>query len=115
MAEPVTYPGGVNNKPPFEMGVANFERKLFVIGFDKTREIVNEYVIKKNGISRINKWYYTYKPNIPLLGIVYQEIISESFIGKDDSVFPEWVPSLDDKAGIEKIMDRICQKWEGGM
>ena len=25
LAEPVTDPGGVINKPPFEMGVANFE------------------------------------------------------------------------------------------
>lgn len=25
LAEPVKYPGGVKNKPPFEMGVANFE------------------------------------------------------------------------------------------
>ncbi len=25
LAEPVTDPGGVINKPPFEMGVANFK------------------------------------------------------------------------------------------
>ena len=27
LAEPVTDPGGVINKPPFEMGVANLKRK----------------------------------------------------------------------------------------
>ena len=27
LAEPVKYPGGVKNKPPFEMGVANFDQK----------------------------------------------------------------------------------------
>ena len=26
LAEPVKYPGGVKAKPPFEMGVANFDR-----------------------------------------------------------------------------------------
>lgn len=26
LAEPVKYPGGVKSKPPFEMGVANFEK-----------------------------------------------------------------------------------------
>lgn len=25
LAEPVKYPGGVKSKPPFEMGVANFD------------------------------------------------------------------------------------------
>ncbi len=26
LAEPVSDPGGVNNKPPFEMGVANLDK-----------------------------------------------------------------------------------------
>ncbi len=28
LAEPVTDPGGVINKPPFEMGVANFDCRI---------------------------------------------------------------------------------------
>ena len=33
LAEPVTDPGEVINKPPFEMGVANLGKVLIITGF----------------------------------------------------------------------------------
>ncbi len=33
LAEPVKYPGGVKSKPPFEMGVANFNSKFIRNGY----------------------------------------------------------------------------------
>ena len=69
--------------------------------------------MEKNGIfiCRIDKGII--HTNIPLTDVVHQEVISGPFIGKDDSVFTEWAPALDDEAGIERIMDRIYQEWEG--
>ena len=33
LAEPENYPGGVKYKPPFEMGVANFDSHLLGVDF----------------------------------------------------------------------------------
>ena len=42
LAEPVTDPGGVINKPPFEMGVANFAN------FGEALRIVQDRLHEKN-------------------------------------------------------------------
>ncbi len=47
LAEPVTDPGGVINKPPFEMGVANFVSKengaAALTGGDKSGAEMGKY------------------------------------------------------------------------
>ena len=90
------------------------EGKLLVVIFDKMGEILDEFVLQKEGIftARMDKGII--HTNIPLTDVVYHEVLTGPYVGKDDSVFPEWAPELDDEDGIKKIMDKIYQKYEKG-
>lgn len=88
------------------------EGKLLVVIFDKAGEILDEFVLQREGIftARIDKGII--HTNIPLTDVVFHEVITGPFVGKDDSVLPEWSPSLEDEDGIRKIMDKIYQEKE---
>ena len=90
------------------------EGKLLVVIFDKMGEILDEFVLQREGIftARMDKGII--HTNIPLTDVVYHEVLTGPYVGKDDSVFPEWAPELDDEDGIKKIMDKIYQKYEKG-
>lgn len=86
------------------------EGKLLVVIFDEAGEILDEFVLQKDGVftARLDKEII--HTNIPLTDVVFHEVISGPFVGKDDSVFPEWAPGLDDEDGIIKIMNQIYQE-----
>lgn len=86
--------------------------ELLVVIFDKAGEILDKFVLKREGIftARIDKGII--HTNIPLTDVVFHEVTAGPFVGKDDSVFPKWAPGLGDEDGIKKIMDKIFQKKE---
>ena len=57
LAEPVKYPGGVKSKPPFEMGVANFNGDL----------------VRLIRVSRVQKFSRVQKLKPVHYGLIYQE------------------------------------------
>ena len=105
------YPQGAYVRPhshPFKTETKIIiEGKMQVFIFDSNGEIVDEFVMEKDGISilRLNKGII--HTNIPLTDIVFHEITEGPFVGKDDSVFPKWAPEPDDEDGVRKIMDKI--------
>lgn len=86
--------------------------KLLIVIFDSTGEILDKFIMQKNGIFsfRIDKGII--HTNIPLTEVVFYEVTDGPFIGKGDSVFPDWAPELCDKCGIDRIMDKINQERE---
>lgn len=69
--------------------------------------ILDKFVMEKNGI-------FTYRLDkgiihtcLPLTDVVFYEVTEGPFIGKDDSVFPEWAPEIDDRDGVKRIIDLI--------
>lgn len=77
------------------------EGKLLIILFNNTGEIVEHFVMEREGIFtfRIDKGIV--HTNIPLTDVVFHEVIAGPFIGHNDSVFPEWAL---------EVWDRICKK-----
>lgn len=88
------------------------EGKLLMIVFDDMGEIMDEFILQREDIftTRIDKGII--HTNIPLTDVVFHEVITGPFVGKDDSVFPEWAPDLNDEDGIRKIMDKIYKEKE---
>lgn len=105
------YPKGTCVRPhshPFKTETKTvIEGELLVVIFDKEGEILDEFVLERSGIftARLDKGII--HTNIPLTDVVFHEVITGPYVGKDDSVFPEWAPSLEDEAGIRKLMNRI--------
>lgn len=83
------------------------EGKLQEVIFDDKGEILDKYVVDKEGIfiTRIDKGVI--HTQIPLTDVIFYEAKPGPFTGKDDSIFPEWAPGMDDEVGIRIIMDRI--------
>lgn len=86
------------------------EGKLHVVIFDSKGQIVDDFIMEKDGIFtfRIDKGII--HTNIPLTDVIFHEVIEGPFIGQEDSVFPSWVPESDDDAGIKKIMEKLGHK-----
>ena len=72
MAEPVIIPGGYNNKPPFEMGVANlfgkfdYERTGTLMYADVQPDIsgrANQMILLKNSDDSVNQALYLIDSN----------------------------------------------------
>lgn len=83
------------------------EGKLLVITFDNLGKIIDQFVMEKEGIFIFRLEKDIIHTNIPLTDVVYYEVLDGPYVGKDDSVFPDWAPALDDEVGINKIMNRI--------
>lgn len=83
------------------------EGKLQEVIFDENGEIIDKYIIDKEGnfITRIDRGVI--HTQIPLTDVIFYEAKPGPFTGKDDSIFPEWAPELDDEVGIRTIMDQI--------
>lgn len=88
------------------------EGKLLMVIFDSLGEIVDKFIMEKDGIFTFRLDKGIIHTNIPLSDAVFHEVIDGPFVGKDDSVFPEWVPELDDVDGIRQLMNRINLKCE---
>ena len=107
------YPKGMYVRPhnhPFKTETKTvIEGELLIVIFDQEGEILDEFVLEKNRIFTVRLDKGIIHTNIPLTNVVFHEVITGPYVGKDDSAFPEWAPSLDDEDGIRKIMDKIYQ------
>ena len=87
------------------------EGRLMIVIWDSEGEILEKYVLDKNGIfaTRLDKG--TFHSFLPLTDVVFYEAKTGPFtVKEEDSLFPGWAPNLDDEEGIKKIMDKIM-KW----
>lgn len=105
------YPGEMYVRPhshPFKTETKIvIEGRLLMVIFDDSGEITDKFIMEKDGIFTFRLDKGIIHTNIPLTDSVFHEVIDGPFVGKDDSVFPEWAPELDDVDGIRKIMDKI--------
>lgn len=105
------YPKGDYVRPhshPFKTETKMaIEGKLLVVIFDEAGEITDEFVLEKDGIFTFRMDKGIIHTNIPLTDVIFHEVIDGPFVGKDDSVFPEWAPTPDDEEGVRKIMAKI--------
>lgn len=83
------------------------EGELMVVIFDKSGGVEDKFIMGRDGIftSRLGKGII--HMDIPLTDVVFHEVTTGPFTGKDDSVFPEWAPALDDETGIRKLLESI--------
>lgn len=90
------------------------EGKLQEVIFDDNGDILDKYVIDKDGIftTRIDKGVI--HNQVPLTDVIFYEVRSGPFTGKGDNIFPEWAPELDDEIGIRRLMDQINLNGKGG-
>lgn len=90
------YPKGVYVRPhshPFKVETKIIiEGKLLVFVFDDTGKVLDKFVMEKSGVFTVRLEKGIIHTNIPLSDVVFHEVISGPFVGKDDSVFPEWAP-----------------------
>ena len=108
------YPKGVYIRPhshPFKTETKIIiEGKLQMIIFNHEGEIIDQFVLEKNGIFTFRLDKGIIHTNIPLTDAVFHEVIDGPVVGKDDSVFPDWAPELNDEIGIRKMMEKINVK-----
>lgn len=86
------------------------EGELLMVIFDQSGEILDHYILRSdrnNGIFTTRIDMGVYHTNIPLTDTVFHEVITGPYVGKDDSVFPEWAPDIDDEQAIAEFMKKI--------
>lgn len=105
------YPGGMYVRPhshPFKSETKiMIEGKLKVIIFDQCGEIVDEFIMEREGIFTFRLDKGIIHTNLPLTDVVFHEVTEGPFVGQNDSVFPEWAPTLDDEEEISEFMNKI--------
>ncbi|GFI16217.1 hypothetical protein IMSAGC009_01381 [Lachnospiraceae bacterium] len=105
------YPNGVYVRPhshPSKIETKMIiEGRLLTVIFNDMGGIQDRIVMEVGGVftSRLDKGVI--HMDIPLTDVVFHEIKTGPFTGKDDSIFPKWAPESDDKEEIKKIMDRV--------
>ncbi len=88
------------------------EGKLLVILFDDTGKISDKFIMEKDGIFTFRLDKGIIHTNIPLTDVVFHEIIEGPFVGKDDSVFPQWAPDISDKERVSLYMEKLRLEWQ---
>ncbi|MDE7433262.1 MAG: WbuC family cupin fold metalloprotein [Lachnospiraceae bacterium] len=86
------------------------EGELLMVIFDECGNILDQYIMQSsrdNGIFTTRIDMGIYHTNIPLKDSVFHEVITGPYIGKDDSVFPEWAPEISDKDGVADFMKKL--------
>lgn len=81
------------------------EGKLLIVLFDNTGEILEHFIMEKEGIFTLRIDKGIIHTNIPLTDVVFREVITGPFVGYNDSVFPKWEPEWN----REKLIFR-CEK-----
>lgn len=86
------------------------EGQLLMIIFDNDGRIVDRYIMQRNSgnsifTTRIDRGIY--HTNIPLTDVVFHEVITGPYVGKDDSVFPEWAPEVEDRERVESYLNHL--------
>ena len=110
------YPQGAYVRPhfhPIKIETKTIiEGKLLVVIFDVNGEVLDKIIMEKSGIftTRLEKGII--HADIPLTNVVFHEIKTGPFEGKNDSVFPKWAPLENDLEGIAKLMNKIDFKGE---
>lgn len=105
------YPAGSYIRPHSHLNKAEttviIEGKMQQVIFDSSGKVLDKYVVEKDGIfiARIDR--EVIHTHIPLTDVIFYEAKPGPFTGKDDSIFPEWAPKLDDEVGIRKLMDQL--------
>lgn len=85
------------------------EGKMLMVIFDNLGEIVDEFVMENSGIFMFRLEKGMIHTNIPLSDIVVYEVTDGPFIGKDDSVFPEWASEAAYGDEIKKLINKVKQ------
>ena len=83
------------------------EGKLQVILFDNFGKILDVFVMEKSDVFTFRLDRGVIHTNIPLTDVVFHEIIEGPFVGKDDSVFPDWAVEPNDTEQVEIFMKKI--------
>lgn len=83
------------------------EGKLQVYIFDNDGTIIDKFVMDRDGIFTYRMDKGIIHTNIPLTDVVFHEVIEGPFVGKDDSVIPEWAPVYGENAAVSRLMDRM--------
>lgn len=88
------------------------EGELLVVIYNVEGSIIDKFVMSKDKGNvftfRMDKGII--HTNIPLTDVVFQEIITGPFVGKEDSVFPAWTPTMEDKEEINEYMRRLLSE-----
>lgn len=105
------YPKGMYIRPhehPFKTETKIIiEGELLVVLFDYSGKIIDRFIMGKNGIFTLRIDKGVIHTNIPLTNVVFHEIISGPFIGKEDSVFPKWAPEAENQSDVQAIMNKM--------
>lgn len=105
------YPKGMYVRPhahPFKTETKIIiEGQLLVVLFDDMGMMTDRFVMDRNHIFTIRIDKGIIHTNIPLTDVIFHEVISGPFAGKDDSIFPGWSPEADDKDAVQTIMNRM--------
>lgn len=88
------------------------EGKMLVLLFDGEGNIIDRFVMERQGIFTFRLGKGIIHTNIPLTDVVFHEVTEGPFRGKGDSVFPEWAPLQDDKENVERFMIRIGMNYK---
>lgn len=86
------------------------EGKLCVIVFDSLGELLDMFIMEKDGIFTFRLDQGIMHTNIPLTDVVFYEITEGPFVGKEDSVFPKWAPEPNDADGVSAYMNELNEK-----
>lgn len=105
------YPKGVYVRPhshPLKTETKIIiEGKLLVIIFNDEGESLDKFIMKPDGIFTFRIEKGIIHTNIPLTDVVFHEVITGPYVGKDDSVFPVWAPRAEDKAGTAEYLKKF--------
>lgn len=85
------------------------EGRILMIIYDEAGNILEEFVMSKDEghVFTVRIEQGIFHTNIALTDSVFQETITGPFVGKDDSVYPEWAPSPDDVLSVQKYMEHL--------
>lgn len=85
------------------------EGKLLVVIYDMAGKKMQQFVMSRDErnvlIFRMDRGVV--HTNIPLTDVVFQEIITGPYRGKDDSVFPEWTCDNHDAEGVRRYLNDL--------
>ena len=102
------YPEGLYVRPhshPFKTETKTIiEGRLLIVIFDESGNIQDKFVMEKNGVFTFRIGKGILHTNIPLTNVVFHEVTSGPFVGKDDSVFPEWAPEPHEEQKVKELM-----------
>lgn len=83
---------------------------LKIVIFDDSGQVsdqfdISDYQSGKTFIFRLaeNIWHTV----IPFTDSIFHEITNGPFTGKDDSVFPEWAPFVDDQEKVKQFFEKM--------